>query len=85
MAGEAGIGKSRLVAEAARRAIERSCLVLRGGCSQTDSVCPYAPLLDLWRAYLSDLTVEERVARCGPGAAALQTLMPDLPPPLAGS
>jgi predicted ATPase/DNA-binding CsgD family transcriptional regulator len=48
--GEAGIGKSRLVAEAKAYAVAQDFLLLQGTCFQMDSSYPYAPLLDLLRA-----------------------------------
>ena len=50
MSGEAGIGKSRLVAEAKAYAAAQDFLLLQGSCFQMDSSYPYAPLLDLLRA-----------------------------------
>ena len=41
--GEAGIGKSRLIEEAKRRAAERRYLVIEGACFPQDRDCPYAP------------------------------------------
>src|SRR5579859_7126498 len=56
--GEPGIGKSRLVAEAkAYAAAQGFLLLLEGQCFQTDSAFPYAPLLDLFRAYFARLTL----------------------------
>jgi predicted ATPase len=49
--GEAGIGKSRLLAEAIARAAAQDFLLLQGNCFQMDSSYPYAPLLDLLRAF----------------------------------
>src|SRR5258708_19611095 len=49
--GEAGIGKSRLVAEAKIYAAQRDFLLLEGQCFQTDSAFPYAPLLHLFPSY----------------------------------
>jgi DNA-binding CsgD family transcriptional regulator/Tfp pilus assembly protein PilF len=48
--GEAGIGKSRLVAEAKAYAEAPGFLLFQGNCFQMDSSYPYAPLLDLLRA-----------------------------------
>jgi predicted ATPase/DNA-binding NarL/FixJ family response regulator len=48
--GEAGIGKSRLVAEAKAYAAAQDFLLLQGNCFEMDSSYPYAPLLDLLRA-----------------------------------
>jgi predicted ATPase len=47
ISGEAGVGKSRLLAEGTRRASEQGFLVLQGTCFPTDRTSPYAPLLDL--------------------------------------
>ncbi len=52
--GEAGIGKSRLIAEAKAYAMAHDFrLLLEGHCFQTDSAISYAPLLDLFRAYFA--------------------------------
>ena len=50
ISGEAGIGKSRLVAEAKTYATEQGFLLLQGNCFPTDRSSPYAPLLDLLRS-----------------------------------
>src|SRR5262245_29643636 len=49
LAGEAGIGKSRLVAEAKGRASQRGMAILEGHCFESDRLVPYAPFLDLLR------------------------------------
>ncbi len=46
--GEAGIGKSRLVAEAKIYATAQGMQVFQGCCFSTDQTAPYAPLLDLF-------------------------------------
>ncbi|HYA99627.1 MAG TPA: AAA family ATPase [Ktedonobacteraceae bacterium] len=51
--GEAGIGKSRLVAEVKARAAAEGFLVLQGACFQMDNSYPYAPLLDMLRSLAS--------------------------------
>jgi predicted ATPase len=53
VSGEAGIGKSRLVAEVKTYATSHSFLLLQGSCFPTDLSCPYAPLLDLLRSFLA--------------------------------
>src|SRR5689334_5165773 len=47
LSGEAGIGKSRLVAELKKDAASQGFLLLQGNCFQADHVFPYAPFLDL--------------------------------------
>ncbi|MGH2557879.1 MAG: ATP-binding protein, partial [Thermomicrobiales bacterium] len=71
--GEAGIGKSRLVVEAKAVAAARGFRVVQGACFQPDVTCPYAPILDLLRAYA---TADD----LGPEASALHPLLPDLAP-----
>jgi tetratricopeptide (TPR) repeat protein len=50
--GEAGIGKSRLLAEAAQRAHASGWTVLAGGCHRQGGQEPYAPLLDALTEHL---------------------------------
>ncbi|HZQ35026.1 MAG TPA: AAA family ATPase, partial [Dehalococcoidia bacterium] len=52
LAGEAGIGKSRLIAEARALAEDHRFLVLQGRCFEHDRSLPYAPVVDLLRALL---------------------------------
>jgi predicted ATPase len=47
IAGEAGIGKSRLLRETAVRAREQGFVALRGACFENDRAVPLAPLLDV--------------------------------------
>ncbi len=72
VSGEAGIGKSRLVAEAAAQAtVQGFRLLLHGHAFPADSAVPYAPLLELIRAYLA-------ASDAGAGASALPTFVPTL-------
>ena len=50
VAGEAGIGKSRLVVEAARLARQAGFNHLQGHCFEPDRMLPYGPWVDLLRA-----------------------------------
>ncbi len=78
IASEAGVGKSRLAAEAKTYAAERGFVLLQGTCFPQDSACPYAPLLDLLRARFTagalPAAVVDRFAR------ELAPLLPDLVP-----
>ena len=56
LSGEAGIGKSRLVAELQQSASAQDFQLLSGQCFPTDRSCSYAPLLDLLRAFLAPLS-----------------------------
>ena len=80
LSGEAGIGKSRLVAETKTYATTQGFLLLQGQCFPTDPSCPYAPLLDLMRSHLATSPREQMVTEMGSLAAALSPLLPDLFP-----
>src|SRR5437899_920873 len=80
LAGEAGIGKSRLVAETRAVATAEGFLVLQGSCFPTDRNCPYAPLLDLLRSFLATDARARIIAELGPLTAAFFPLLPDLLP-----
>lgn len=74
ISGEAGIGKSRLVKEAKARAAQGT-VILDGYCFQTDSVLPYAPLLDLFRNFFLRSSREEILQ-----AQQLLAFFPELSP-----
>jgi DNA-binding CsgD family transcriptional regulator len=80
IAGEAGIGKSRLVAEA--RARRQGFLVLEGRCFEPDRALPYAPFVDLLQTHLADRSPEALSADLGQAAAMFGRLFPDLAPSL---
>ncbi len=78
LVGEAGIGKSRLVAEACQHAAQHGMPVLRGRCFEPDAILPYAPLLDLLRVYLSTQAQSEIPIAIGPLLPYLHALLPEL-------
>ncbi len=76
--GEAGIGKSRLVAEAKIYAAQRGFLLLERHCFQTDSAFPYAPLLDLFRSYFARFAPTSLADNEKSFVSTLSRLLPDL-------
>jgi DNA-binding CsgD family transcriptional regulator len=76
VSGEAGIGKSRLVAEISSDAARLGFLYLEGRCYESESALPYAPLLELVRAYLARHPADD-VARDIPRAGPLARLLPE--------
>jgi predicted ATPase len=80
IAGEAGVGKSRLVAEAKTRAIAQGFTVLQGRCFEPDRALPYAPLCDLLRSYMAALASDAMAQALGPMAPQLASLLPELLP-----
>jgi len=81
VAGEAGIGKSRLLAELARRATEGSGWSLVGGClDMADGGIPFLPLVEALRALNRSLSAERSDELLGPARADLAVLLPELLP-----
>ena len=77
LAGEPGIGKSRLLDEAAERANVRGWMVLRGGCHRQSRQEPYTPILAAIADYLRrQPPTQARVAF--QGCAWLVRLLPEL-------
>ncbi len=78
LAGEAGIGKTRLATEIAREARELGCTVLAGGCSDAELALPYLPFVEAIGNYLDDVDQGQLAETIGPGIAELGQLFPQL-------
>src|SRR5437016_2941197 len=78
LSGEAGIGKSRLVAEVKTYAASHNVLLVQGSCFPTDHAIPYAPLLDLLRSFLTGHSSALPAAELRQVAQAFLPLLPDL-------
>ncbi len=80
VAGEAGIGKTRLLDELTQSVRDDGeTLVVRGGCAGSGSgPIPYAALEGLLRDVVDALGVEQTLATAGPGADALGLIAPRL-------
>ena len=93
LAGEPGIGKSRLAAELAARARGRGAKVLVGRCWEAGGAPAYWPWVQSLRAYVREAQLDALRAELGAGAADLAQIvpevrerLPDLPaPPSADS
>jgi transcriptional regulator with XRE-family HTH domain len=77
LAGEPGIGKTRLLAEARRHAVGRGWFVLEGGCQRRDSQEPFAPLLGALVSFLGRRTPSALHGDLR-GCAWLVRLLPEL-------
>jgi predicted ATPase/DNA-binding NarL/FixJ family response regulator len=84
VSGEAGIGKSRLVAEVKTFAASHDFRLLQGNCFPTDHAIPYAPLLDLLRPHFSRHSSALPATEIEPIAQAFLPLLPDLGHVFAG-
>ncbi|MFG3712451.1 ATP-binding protein [Micromonospora sp. NPDC047730] len=79
--GEAGIGKTRLVAEAARQAAAVGTQVLWGTCHPAEGQTPYGVFAEALDGYLATCPATERAAVAAehPGLAAVLTTLGDAP------
>src|SRR6266566_1214984 len=80
IAGEAGIGKSRLVSELKALAVVEGFLVVQGACFPTDLTYPYAPLLDLLRSLVASNPKASLTAAVETLARDIFPLLPELVP-----
>jgi predicted ATPase len=81
IAGEAGIGKSRLVAETRARVsatLAGRALTVQGNCFEPDATLPYAPILDLLRNCLGTHPASDIADCLGPDAPDVARLLPEL-------
>jgi DNA-binding CsgD family transcriptional regulator len=91
LSGEAGVGKSRLVAEVKIHAEREGFLPLQGTCFQADRAFPYAPFLDLLRSSFSGASRLPSHHDLIPFAQELSQVLPDVTPllpehpPLSGA
>jgi DNA-binding CsgD family transcriptional regulator len=78
IAGEAGIGKTRLLAELTTRMAE-SARILRGQCVDLGEVAPpYAPISALLRELVTQAGIDSVLDAAGPGRDAVGVLLPEL-------
>ncbi|MDT9691597.1 AAA family ATPase [Streptomyces sp. P9(2023)] len=75
--GEAGLGKTRLVGDAARRAAEEGTAVLWGAGHDAEGHTPYGPFAEALDGWLADRPAAER-ARTGAEYPELAALLPSL-------
>jgi DNA-binding CsgD family transcriptional regulator/tetratricopeptide (TPR) repeat protein len=83
--GEAGVGKTRLVADLTARCATDGTRVLTGGCVPVgDGALPYAPIVEGLRALVGDLGASAVRGLIGPSWPELARLLPGLGEPQAG-
>ncbi len=84
IAGEAGIGKSRLLAEFIERSAD-SARVLRGQCVDLGDVAPpYAPITAVLRELVAQVGTDRVLEAAGPGWDTIGVLLPELGDHAAG-
>jgi tetratricopeptide (TPR) repeat protein len=82
VAGEPGIGKSRLAQELALYAALRGARVIRGGCSDAGDATPYLPFLEALDTCLRELPADAVGSLLGARAPLIARLLPQLLPRL---
>ncbi len=78
LAGEAGIGKTRLATELRRRAQKLGCAVLWGSCSEIELSLPYLPFVEAIGNNLGERDLDRVRTELGPATAVLAQLFPQL-------
>jgi DNA-binding CsgD family transcriptional regulator/tetratricopeptide (TPR) repeat protein len=79
LAGEAGVGKSRLLLEFSDRAQQRGARVLAGGCVELGDIgLAYLPVVDALRGLADDPADAELLAEIGASAPGLGRLLPGI-------
>jgi DNA-binding SARP family transcriptional activator len=84
IAGEPGIGKTRLAGELARRAHEEGAVVLFGRCDE-DLGVPYQPFTEALRSYVVACPTRELAVQAGRQAGELARLVPEVGDRLLGA
>ncbi len=84
LAGEPGIGKSRMASELAGYARMRGAQVLWGRCYEEQRVPPYWPWTQALRAYVETEDVPTLTAAMGPGAADIANIIPSVADKIPG-
>jgi len=81
VAGDAGVGKTRLVREFVGHVEMRSgCEVFEGHCYDERPAAPYSPFIDVLRSFVRAKGAEVVVQAAGPWSSDLAKLLPELKP-----
>ena len=79
VAGDAGVGKTRLLAELAHQARQRGTQVMVGGCLEVGDVgLPYVPVVAALRGFVAEADNRELLAAAAKGLPRLGRLLPEL-------
>jgi len=84
LAGEPGIGKTRLAETLSHEARQQGADVFWGRCYEWEGAPPYWPWVELLRACVDSLDNETLVRRAGSGASMLAQILPSLTTRLPG-
>ncbi len=78
LAGEPGIGKTRLLDEIALRIAHEGAVVLRGGTSEAEGMPPYLPFLEALGTYIQDAPLDRLREQVAVASPVLISILPEL-------
>ena len=78
LAGEPGIGKTRLLDEIAVRTAHQGAVVLRGGASEAEGMPPYLPFLEALGSYIQDALLDRLREQVAAASPVLTSILPEL-------
>lgn len=78
LAGEAGIGKTRLASEVCAQAIESSAMTVWGRCSELEGVPAYWPWIQVLRRIVDEADLAALIEGLGDAAEEITRLVPEL-------
>jgi DNA-binding CsgD family transcriptional regulator len=78
VAGDPGIGKTRLLEALAVQARQAGAIILQGGASEAEGMPPYLPFLEALSPYIRSTPLEILQAQTGPLTSILVTIFPEL-------
>ena len=78
LAGEPGIGKTRLAQELASQAESLGAQVLWGWCYEREGALPYWPWVQPLRSYVFNTAASRLEGEMGPGASDIAEMIPEI-------
>src|SRR3989440_8563719 len=78
LAGDPGIGKTRLLDEIARRTAQDGATILRGGASEVEGMPPYLPFVEALGRYIQATSLDLLRTQVAAAPQVLATLLPEL-------
>src|SRR5947209_2900117 len=78
LAGDPGIGKTRLLDEIARRAAQDGAIILQGGASEAEGMPPYLPFVEALGRYIQATPLDLLRTQAAAAPQVLATLLPEM-------
>src|SRR6266516_281617 len=78
LAGDPGIGKTRLLDEIARQTAQDGAIILQGGASEAEGMPPYLPFVEALGRYIQITPLDQLRTHVAAAPQVLATLLPEL-------